>query len=357
MVRPISVDRSSPTAREQRRARQVRLLARSAGRQPRTPPPEGSLIEFGEVVTCILPNSAAMHRDSLTDLLGLMSDAGVAWRERPIPRATSADVTEGVDCQLATVRQAGMRAIGTVALRAIVYGGRVLQSSAQTRVVRAESDKRRPWVHYMDRHGVLEVVSKTTTTTPDDLVDGFLAKESLPGALDMKAICDRLLGRIRMSESLDQRVPLRTRSTRLRWAARIGHQDRPRLMFQLGADRVHTVVISVRDEAELAGVPRFCEDLGVHDWLLTLGSAALADTGLEAADSGHRMRVLAPVLTQLAHLWMPGAHAPVDLRDLWDGLQENPGFTREWQAISDQLRDRMSLALFESLRGNMIGPA
>ncbi len=299
-----------------------------------------------------------MYRDSITELFGQMSDEyGVAWRERPIPLATSPDITEGVDCVLVTPRKAEMRAIGTVAIRAVVYGGRILQSSAQTRVVRAASDKRHPWGHYMDRDGVLEVVSKITATTSDDLVEGFLSNKSLPKSLDMKAICDRLLGRIRMDQQLDQSAILRTRATRLRWAARIGHADQPRLIFKLGADRIRTVMISARNEAELARVPRFCEDLGVHDWLLTLGSAALADTDLFAKDSRQRIDIIAPMLTQLVHLWMPGAHTPADLSDLWDDLQENPGFTREWQAVVGQLRDRMSLALYESLRDNVIGPA
>ncbi|MEU8894846.1 SCO2521 family protein [Nocardia sp. NPDC048505] len=353
-ARPVSVDRSSPALRVQRRARRVRLLTRSAGSQPRTPAPEGPLIEFGEVVTALLPNSTVMHRDSLNELLGLMSDLGIAWRERPIPLATSPDITEGVDCLLVTPRRSEMRAIGTVALRAVVYGGRVLQSSAQTRVVRAESDKRRPWEHYLDHHGVLEVVSKVTPTTSDELVAGFLSNDSMPDSLNLKAICDRLLGRIRMNKQLDQRVPLRTRPTRMRWAARIGRPGQPRLVFKLGADRVRTVLISVRNEAELDQVPRFCEDLGVHDWLLTLGSAALADTDIAAPDQQQHIDVLAPTLTQLAHLWMPGAHTPTDLLDLWSSLQERPGFTREWHAIVDQLRDRLSLAVFESLRENMI---
>jgi hypothetical protein len=348
------MDRSAPVARGQRRGRAMRLLARSADAQPRTP--AGPLIALGEIDTCLLPAAAPLPRGDLEELLELVPGRPMHWRERPLALAVSPPVAEGVDCLLAAPAHAEVRAIGTVVTHAVVVGGRVLQSSARTRVVRAAGDQRRTWSHYLNQPGVTEVITKVTADTRARLAEGFLAPESpAAGTIDLASIVHRLLGRIRMDPRLDQRVPVQSGTTRLRWAARIGETARPLVAFRLHSATVRTVLVTVRTEEELAGVQRFCEDLAVHDWLLTVTGQALEQSDAYPPGSAESVAVLAPVLHHLAHLWVPGAHTPPPLRELWTQLQIDPNFTADRQGLIDQLRNRMLVATLDALRHTRIG--
>lgn len=60
------------------------------------------------------------------------------------------------------------------------------------------------------------------------------------------------------------------------------------------------------------------------------------------------------MLEQLVPLWMPGAHTPPPLRALWAELEAAPGFTRQWSARAEQLRDRMMTATLNALRNSKI---
>ncbi|WP_406265048.1 SCO2521 family protein [Nocardia sp. NBC_00881] len=346
--------------RGRRSARQPAL----AGRTPRavpekspTPAAAGTrpLILLGEVRTCLVPDSTALSRDMLEELLALIPGEKMPWRERPTTLATSPTIAVGVDCQLATRPRGGVRAVGTVATNAVVVGGRVLQSSAHTTVVPAETRQRQTWAHYLTRVGVMEVISKVTDSTGGELADCFLAPGEQPdGTLDLASISQRLLARIRMDMGLDQHAPMQTRTARLRWAARIADVPQPILRFQLQDELVRTVLVTVHDESELAVARRFCEDLALHDWLLTVARAVVEEADLHPPSSTESAEIIAPLLTHLAHLWMPGAHTPGVLRGLWEQVERNPGFTREWQAQVGQLRDRMSAATLAAMRPSKI---
>ncbi len=355
--------RLAAVARERRDHRSVRRPT-LAGRSQRAVPgtvsapatsASGPLILLGEVRTCLVPDSTALGRDLLEELLAVIPGRRVLWRERPTTLATSPTSAVGVDCQLATKPRGSVRAIGTVATNAVVVGGRVLQSSAHTTVVPAEVKQRQTWSHYLTRVGVTEVVSKVTEATSGELADGFLAAGEQPdGVLDLASISQRLLAKIRMDMRLDQHAPMQTRTARLRWAARIAEVPRPVLTFQLQDELVRTVLVTVRDESELAVAHRFCEDLALHDWLLTVADTVVEEADLYPPSSAESAALIAPLLTNLAHLWMPGAHAPVALRGLWEQLDRDPGFTREWSARVGQLRDRMSVATLAAMRASTI---
>ncbi|WP_433759323.1 SCO2521 family protein [Nocardia sp. CA-135398] len=353
-ARRMRAARSTPHLRQLRRGRAVRLLVRAGAAQTRTP--VGPLVVFGEVDTCLLPAATPLSRGDLEELLELVPGRPMLWRERPMSLAVSPTTAEGVDCRLAAPSHPDVRAIGTVATHAVVVGGRVLQSSARTRVVRAAGDQRRTWSHYLSQVGVSEVITKVTAETGVRLAEGFLAAGPPPmGTLDLASIANRLLGRIRMDQRLDQNTPVQSGTTRLRWAARIGDPAQPVVWFRLRDDTVRTVLITVRTEAELADVQRFCEDLAVHDWLLSVTAAALEQSDLFAPGSAESVAVLAPVLHHLAHLWVPGAHTPPALRGLWTQLNTDPDFTAGRRALIDQLHNRVLVATLDAVRHTRIG--
>ncbi|MEC3914234.1 SCO2521 family protein [Nocardia sp. CDC160] len=316
------------------------------------------LVLLGEVRTALLPNSGALAAREASALLSLLPGQRVLMRERPLALAISPSSAVGVDCRLASTKET--RAIGTVAAHAVLVGGRVAQSSACSTVVRAPDKNRRPWSHYLTQVGTVEVWHRITEDAPAavDLTEGFLGGSSAT-TLDLGSISDRLLTRVRTDRRLDQDPPVRSSATRLRWAARVAPplggsvRERAHLSFRLEDETTRSVQIIVPSIRELGFVQRFCEDLAVHDWLLSVLGAALseADRPMPERDSTAQ---LAPLLEQLVHLWMPGAHTPPKLRDLWTRLESDPGFTRQWTAQVGQLRDRLAVATLEALRSSKI---
>ncbi|UGT40576.1 SCO2521 family protein [Nocardia yamanashiensis] len=312
------------------------------------------LVLLGEVQTSLLPNSFALPHDRVAELLTLLPGQPLARRQRPVALAISPNTIHGVDTGLATLSRSGRRAvgraIGTVASRAVVTGGRIAQSSSSTRVIRAEVPERRPWLHYLAGVGTVELISKITDTAADDLARGFLDSAD-GGTLDLRSISERLLTRMRMDQSLDHQVPLRTAATRTRWAARVSSQpegSERHVAFRLESETLRSIRIVVPDVRELDWVQRFCEDMAVHDWLLTTLTMALQ--AVVPGEDG--ITVAAPVLEHLIHLWMPSAHMPATLRPLWTLLETEAGFSRQWNAQIGQLRDMVAVATLRALRAN-----
>lgn len=321
------------------------------------------LVVLGEVRTCLLPTSDTLPVEDVSELLTLQPGRRVLSRERPVPLAISPSAAVGVDCALATVSRSNTRAIGTVASHAVVVGGRIAQSSSSTRVVRAPVAARRPWSHYLTKVGAIELIPRLgdDIAAAIDLSEGFL-EASNAKTLDLGSISDRMLTRVRMDDRLDQQPPVRTTATRLRWAARVAppvdgdESRRPLFAFRIEDESLRTVRIMVSSARDLGGVQRFCEDLAAHDWLLTTLAAALADA--DRAGPGRDAAVaLNPFLEQLVHLWMPGAHTPTRLRELWTRLESDPGFSRQWAAQVGRLRDRLAVATLEALRSAKISTA
>jgi hypothetical protein len=197
---------------------------------------------------------------------------------------------------------------------------------------------------------VLEVITRVGPQTSIRLTEGFLGTRGAAD-LDLTSVTDRLLGRIRTRHP--GYTPLRVGTTRLRWAARVGDVEVPRVAFRLHNDTLRTVLIVVPYETELAAAQRFCEDLAVHDWLLTVVAEATERADLAGPGSAASIETIAPVLCHLAHLWMPGAHSPPALRGLWAQLGEEPDFDAAWRGCIVHLRNRLLVAAGGSSRPRM----
>jgi hypothetical protein len=250
----------------------------------------------------------------------------------------SADQLHGVDCPLTTRSGARRRAIGILAARGRVVGGRVAQGSTRSVLVPG-GDRRLLWSHYMAKPGVVEV---SGLGDPADAAERFLTSRD-PESLDPGAVSEALVRRIRASGLLDRRPPLRPQRTRLRWSAVVGG-ERLRGAFTLDDAERRTVRLTV--PAATGATPEqltaLCEDLALHDWLLTTVVRVVQRAW--AADAGPALQGdLLAVVDQLLHLWVPGADLPPGLRGVWDGLETNPGFTRQWELCVNRIRDQLAL--------------
>ncbi len=297
------------------------------------------VVTMGEVHTGLLRNSVAVSPNSTVELLRRISHGEVRLFERPIAYALSPELLTGVDCVLATSNGVKARGVGTVASRATITGGHVAQGSAYVRVVPATADRRLPWSHYLARPATVEAIGKATT---GQLADGFLGQRTIPGALDLTAISARALAVVQDSARLDQAAPVRTRPTRLHWVSTRDDAGST-VLFRLEPNQVRVVRIPepAIDPAAIAGL---CEDLALHDWLLTTVLALVDRAQIGSGEHALVVARLRPALDHLLHLWMPTAHTDASLADLWEALERRPGLSRQWHTTVARIRDQLALA-------------
>ena len=311
------------------------------------------MLAFGEVQTGLLQNSTAVTGLRAADVVNLVDGEPVRRLERPIAYAVSPDRPDGVDCRLPTGSGAHVRAVGTLITHAALVGGHVLQGSAYGYVEQGEADRRLPWPHYLTRPGRLEWIGKAR---PDDILAGLLLGTRDTSVLDLPAITGRILDEVQRSPLIDHNPPLRAPRLRLRWAAKIG-ADRLNAAFAVRSDELRTFQIYLPGTdpsdpgKDLAAVVALCEDLALHDWLLTT-----LTTTVERVLTGDRHRRdkvsgLQPAVDHLLHLWMPAARLGPELLPVWTALEARPGFTRQWETSVRRIRDQLAmstLALLEA---------
>ncbi|QIS06960.1 hypothetical protein F5X71_35755 [Nocardia brasiliensis] len=311
------------------------------------------LVVLGEIHTCLLPSRTVLDTTAGIELLSAVRRGiAVTARARPMPLVVSPNRFEGVDCDLIPVSGRHIHVIGTVASRTVVTGGRVLQGSSHTMVTRARD--RQPWSYYLSRPGTVDAVSALGAEPAARIADGHLHSRGAD-QLDLTSISQRMSAFTGVDPRLDQKPPFRAGATRLRWSVEVSTapDQQPHFAFHLAGATSRSVRLTV-SARDVAVAQRFCEDLAMHDWLLTT-IGQVADRG---GPTGHEtepaLEQLALLLDQLVPLWMPGAHTAARLRPLWAGLEDDPGFTRQWSARVGQLRDRMTSATLRALRHSKI---
>ncbi|MEU9286500.1 SCO2521 family protein [Streptomyces sp. NPDC048275] len=303
--------------------------------------PEPVLV-FGEVHTCLLQHGQALTGRGAADLLRLRADERVRLSERPNLYVRSPDVPTGVDCHLPSASGAKVRAVGTVTARATLTEGRLLQAGADCTVTADGPGRRRRWGHYLACPGVVEPFG---TLSERDVADGCLGDGRRPGDLDLGAIADRTLTRVLRDRALDKQPPFKSQVTRLRWVAlRAADGEGPSLeQFTLAGNGLRTAELRLPAGIPAAAAAGLCHDLALHDWLLTTLVRMVERSRLGSTDGRDALTALRPAVDHLMHLWMPAARVDQPLRPLWEALEREPGFTRQWQILVQRIRDQLAL--------------
>ncbi|MCY1144749.1 SCO2521 family protein [Actinoplanes sp. Pm04-4] len=307
------------------------------------------MLTLGEVHTGLLQNSVPLSAERVAKVLRPLSGDQIQHYERPLTRGVTADRPRGVDCRLPAASKANPHVVGTVMWRSTVVGGHLVQGSAYADVVDTGEKRRLPWSHYTASPGRLELLTRADT---EDVAQGYLRGATRPDHLDTAAIAAHALDRVQRSALLDRAPSLKTRRTRLRWAV-IGTGTMPQpttATFRVVSPDLRTVEVRVADDL-MPGVIGLCEDLALHDWLLTT-VARLLDNTLTTRRYGHvqRTELLRPAVDYFLHLWMPGARVDESLTSVWESLERRPGFTRQWDTSVARIRDQINLTTIELLR-------
>lgn len=294
---------------------------------------------LGEVRTGLLQNSTAVPPELCAQALTLLAGERVRQAERPMAYAVSPELLVGVDCRLATTTGARARGIGAAISRAVIIGGHVLQGSAFATVRRSGTDRRLPWSHYLSQPGTIEAVGKADS---DSVAAGFLSAGPAPVTLDLGAIGARVMDSVHASPALDRMPPFRMPRTSLRWVAvPAPAPEAQRIEFRIESRTFRTLRVTcpVVDEPAVVDL---CEDLALHDWLLTTLLQLIERSRIGAVPRPRVFEQLRPAVDYLLHLWMPGARVDRSLLPLWESLERRPGFSRQWQASVDRIRDQVA---------------
>jgi hypothetical protein len=299
--------------------------------------PDSPLL-IGEVHTGLLQHSSALPPSDVVDLLRLRPGEGVRTIERPMRYAVSPVVLTGVDCRLGTA--GGVRVVGTLLSRSTVIGGHVLQASSVARIRRGARGRRAEWSRYLAAPGELETMGRPI---PEQVTLDFLAEERSAAGLDLAALNVRLMDTVQASSGLDRRPPFRTARTRLRWVAELSGTSR--IHFGLEETNLRSLRLGI-PESELAGwsaVASFCEDIALHDWLLSCLLQMMDRVGVGRQHEEGLAHRLQPIIDHLLHLWMPASRADEEFLPLWLGLDRRVGFSRQWETSANWIRDQIGV--------------
>lgn len=310
------------------------------------------MLILGEVHTGLLQHSHSLPGTSCESILAFLRGEDVRRFQRPIACAESPALLTGVDCRLPTASGARVRAVGTVLHRASVIGGHLVQGSARARLVRGSAGRRLPWSYYLARRGVVETIGKPNW---DDVALGF-TDGSAGGVgepvLDLGAISRHMVDSVQAATLLDRTPPLRAGRTRLRWVAVIdddGDAAAGELTFHIEGRQLRVVRLSCAP-SQTRSVAAFCEDLALHDWLLTTLDEVVERTLHGAGGQVDRLDRLQPAIVHLLHLWMPAARADDLARRLWQSFELGSGLRRQWRTMVARIRDQLAVSNITLLR-------
>jgi hypothetical protein len=300
------------------------------------------VLTVGEIHTGLLQNCTSLTQPLSTQVLTLVPGVQVRRSERPIAHAVSPDVLTGIDCQLATASEARTRGIGTVVSRATITGGRVLQGSAYAQIIKSDTDRRLPWSHYLSRPGVVETLGKTDFA---DLTSGFLAAKPVPVSLDLGAISGRVMDMVQQSSEFDRKPPFRMARTRIRCVITFSEAESAdnRGQFTIDSETARTLRLTVGVQ-DLPAAVELCEDFALHDWLLTALLQLIEHSRHVRSARPQLINRLQPAIDHLLHLWMPAARLDKSMLSLWQSLEQQPGFTRQWTVSVSWVRDQVALS-------------
>ncbi|MFD6551020.1 SCO2521 family protein [Streptomyces sp. NPDC058398] len=298
------------------------------------------VLACGEVRTCMLPTREALDERAAVRVLDLRADERVRVSQRPNRLVVSPDFLTGVDCGLPTSTGARVRGVGTVTTRAVLVEGRVLQSTSSFSIPASGTDRRQAWGYYLARPGSLVAVGRLLERP---VAEGFLGGPR-PGLLDVGSIAESMLARVSRHRLLDHDAPLNAADTTLRWTATpTAAGEEPSSRFTMAEDGLRTLRLRLPHGTPLVAAAGLCEDLALHDWLLTTVADKLDGLRAGSGDVRSMVRVVRPLVDHLLHLWMPRARLDTALHTPWNHLEETPGYSRQWNALTRRIRDQLAL--------------
>jgi len=298
------------------------------------------MLILGEVHSGLLQNRSPLSVDLAAQVLELVLGEAALVSERPIPFVQSPSTLAGVDCGLAVTAGKPLRAIGTVTARALLAGGHVVQGSAHAVIAGTDRTHRLPWSYYLARPGVLETAGRAPGP---GVAEAFLAAGRAPDTLDLGAIASQIADQIQATEMLDRKSKIKVVRTRLRWAAEADDEaSGVRVEFGVDADGFRTLRLRTGPIAA-ADLVAVCEDVALHDWLLTALIELVRKSALGVIPRRDALERLVPAIDYLLHLWMPAARLSADVQPVWEALERRPGFTRQWETLNRRIRDQLSV--------------
>jgi hypothetical protein len=304
------------------------------------------MLFLGEVRTSLLTHSAPVPAGAGERLLSLLAGAPASRSERPIARVVSPARFTGVDCDLGAGSGRAVRSVGTVSSHAVLTGGRALQGSAHVEIVPSPQTRRLPWSHYLAQPGRADVIGRYREP---DVAAAFLDRAGAGDRLDLGAIAQHTVNEVYDEAPLDFRAPLKSGETRLRWAATwTAGAGGDAVAFVLRPSEVRTARIET-SAADPPAIVALCEDLALHDWLLTTLTAVIERSLRGDRGTPLALLQLRPAVDCLLHLWMPGAHVEDELAAVWDGLERRPGFSRQWLTSVQRIRDFLAVSTLQEL--------
>lgn len=306
---------------------------------PTDPDRMGVDLALGEIHTGLLQNSVPVTGDVSELVLARAANQRVRRWERPIRYAASAPMLTGVDCDLPDLSGASRRAVGTVATATRLTTGQLLQACAWTGVERATADRRLSWSHYLARPAALQAFGQVR---PAEIVAGFHSGQPPAAVLDLAGICGAAMAVVQSSPEVDRRRPMHAARTRFRWSA-VRRDGAPTFRLVIGPGNLRGLELEIADPGAEA-VLDLCLDIALHDWLLTCVSEVI-----EVAGIGYRPRSavvgrLRPLVDHLMHAWMPAARLDDTVRPIWERIDRQGGYTRQWATLMHRIRDQLALA-------------
>jgi hypothetical protein len=229
-----------------------------------------------------------------------------------------------------------------VVSRATITGGRVLQGSAYAQIIKSDADRRLPWSHYLSRSGVVETLGKTDFA---DLASGFLAARPASVSLDLGAISGRVMDMVQQSSEFDRNPPFRMARTQIRCVITFNEAEpgENRAQFTIDSKTARTLRLTVGAQ-DLPAAVELCEDLALHDWLLTALLQLIERSRHVHSARPQLINRLQPAIDHLLHLWMPAARLDKSMLPLWQSLEQQPGFTKQWTVSVSWVRDQVALS-------------
>ena len=183
------------------------------------------------------------------------------------------------------------------------------------------------------------------TESEDNLAAGFLGWQPNGKALDLGAINIRALAAIQRSDLLDKNPPFRQPadpSALVSPEHRVGQGDH---LHARRRGSAHRAAAGYRDRP--ASARRFCADLALHDWLLSVLRELVERAVARRRPAAELVAMLRPGIDHLVHAWMPAAHASRQLIEIWQEFDRGSAFSLQWQKTVERIRDRLSVGMMQ----------